>query len=286
MQDMKAKRSKTLNIRSSLLSLDTPQVMGIVNLTPDSFYAPSRKQDGAAITERVRQILREGGTMIDVGAYSSRPGAAEVCAKEEMERLRKGLPYIIRETGGMPVSVDTFRADVAKMCVEEFGVNIVNDISGGTLDTAMFSTVAQLRVPYILMHIKGTPQTMQEAPHYDNLMVETFLYFAEKIKALHELGVSDIIIDPGFGFAKTLTHNYELLAHLEDFKEFNLPLLVGVSRKTMIYRLLGCTAGESLNGTSVVNTLALMKGADILRVHDVKACVEVVKVYMEMNSKV
>lgn len=275
----------SLNIRGRLFSLEQPQVMGILNVTPDSFYAPSRKQDVVSIRERVEQIAAEGGTMIDVGAYSSRPGAAEVSQEEEMERLRVGLSVISQCGSDLVVSVDTFRADVAKMCVEEFGVAIVNDISGGELDSEMFATVAHLQVPYILMHMKGTPQNMQQAPHYDNLMVEMFLYFSTKVKQLHDLGVNDIILDPGFGFAKTLEHNYELLAHLEEFREFNLPLLVGVSRKTMIYKLLGGQATDALNGTTVVNAISLMKGADILRVHDVKPCVEAVKIFNEMTQQ-
>jgi dihydropteroate synthase len=275
----------SLNIRGQLFSLEQPQVMGILNVTPDSFYAPSRKQDVVSIRERVEQIAIEGGTMIDVGAYSSRPGAVEVSREEEMERLRGGLSMINQCGSGLVVSVDTFRADVAKMCVEEFGVAIVNDISGGQLDPDMFATVAHLQVPYILMHMKGTPQNMQQAPHYDNLMVEMFLYFSTKVKQLHDLGVNDIILDPGFGFAKTLKHNYELLAHLEEFREFNLPLLVGFSRKTMIYKLLGGQAADALNGTTAVNAISLMKGADILRVHDVKACVETVKIFNEMTQQ-
>lgn len=275
----------SLNIRGRLFSLEQPQVMGILNVTPDSFYAPSRKQEATSIRDRVEQIAAEGGTMIDVGAYSSRPGAVEVSREEEMERLRAGLSIINQCDSTLVVSVDTFRADVAKMCVEEFGVAIVNDISGGQLDPDMFATVAHLQVPYILMHMKGTPQNMQQAPHYDNLMVEMFLYFSTKVKQLHDLGVNDIILDPGFGFAKTLEHNYELLAHLEEFREFNLPLLVGFSRKTMIYKLLGGHAEEALNGTTVVNAISLMKGADILRVHDVKPCVEAVKIFNEMTQE-
>ena len=275
----------TLNIQGRLFSLEQPQVMGIVNVTPDSFYAPSRKQDAASISERVAQIVAEGGTMIDVGAYSSRPGAVEVSREEEMTRLRKGLSIIRKSNTPAVISVDTFRADVAKMCVEEFGVNIINDISGGELDAEMFATVAHLQVPYILMHMKGTPQNMQQAPHYEHLLPEMFLYFSTKVKQFHDLGVNDVILDPGFGFAKTLEHNYELLAHLEEFREFGLPLLVGVSRKTMIYKLLESSAEEALNGTTAVNTIALMKGADILRVHDVKACVEAVRIFNKMNQQ-
>lgn len=273
----------TINANGQLIDLGTPQVMGILNVTPDSFYSGSRKQTDTEIAERVEQILAEGGQMIDIGAYSSRPNADDVSTKEEMERLRRGLRILREKAPDTIVSVDTFRADVAKMCVEEYGVQIVNDISGGELDKEMFSTVARLGVPYVLMHMKGTPQTMQEAPHYDDLMKEVLLYFAEKVQQLRDLGQKDIILDPGFGFAKTLEHNYELLSHLEALQIFELPILVGVSRKSMIYKLLGTTAQEALNGTTVLNTICLMKGcANILRVHDVKECVEAVNIYQQL----
>ncbi|MBO7661576.1 MAG: dihydropteroate synthase [Bacteroidaceae bacterium] len=273
----------TINANGQLIDLGTPQVMGILNVTPDSFYSGSRKQTESEIAERVEQILAEGGQMIDIGAYSSRPNADDVSTKEEMERLRRGLRILREKAPDAIVSVDTFRADVAKMCVEEYGVQIVNDISGGELDKEMFSTVARLGVPYVLMHMKGTPQTMQEAPHYDDLMKEVLLYLAEKVQQLRDLGQKDIILDPGFGFAKTLEHNYELISHLEALKIFELPILVGVSRKSMIYKLLGTTAQEALNGTTVLNTICLMKGcANILRVHDVKECVEAVNIYQQL----
>ena len=273
----------TINANGQLIDLGTPQVMGILNVTPDSFYSGSRKQTETEIAERVEQILAEGGQMIDIGAYSSRPNADDVSTKEEMERLRRGLRILREKAPDAIVSVDTFRADVAKMCVEEYGVQIVNDISGGELDEEMFPTVARLGVPYVLMHMKGTPQTMQEAPHYDDLMKEVLLYFAEKVQQLRDLGQKDIILDPGFGFAKTLEHNYELLSHLEALQIFELPILVGVSRKSMIYKLLGTTAQEALNGTTVLNTICLMKGcANILRVHDVKECVEAVNIYQQL----
>ena len=273
----------TINANGQLIDLGTPQVMGILNVTPDSFYSGSRKQTETEIAERVEQILAEGGQMIDIGAYSSRPNADDVSTKEEMERLRRGLQVLREKAPDAIVSVDTFRADVAKMCVEEYGVQIVNDISGGELDKEMFPTVARLGVPYVLMHMKGTPQTMQEAPHYDDLIKEVLLYFAEKIQQLRDLGQKDIILDPGFGFAKTLEHNYELLSHLEALQIFELPILIGVSRKSMIYKLLGTTAQEALNGTTVLNTICLMKGcANILRVHDVKECVEAVNIYQQL----
>lgn len=275
----------TINCRGRLVSLDTPQVMGILNLTPDSFYAASRQQDEEAIARRCRQIAAEGGSMIDVGAYSSRPGAADVSAGEEMERLRRGLAVVRRELPDAIVSVDTFRADVARMCVEEYGADIINDISGGQLDRQMFGTVARLGVPYILMHMKGEPQTMQQAPAYDDLLREVMIYFAERVLRLRELGVKDIIADPGFGFGKTLAHNYELMAHLEEFRMLEVPLLVGVSRKSMIYKLLGGGPEEALNGTTVLNTIALMKGAHILRVHDVRPAAEAVRMVTALGGK-
>lgn len=275
----------TINCRGHLVSLDTPQVMGILNLTPDSFYAASRQQDEEAIARRCRQIAAEGGSMIDVGAYSSRPGADDVSAGEEMERLRRGLAVVRRELPDAIVSVDTFRADVARMCVEEYGADIINDISGGQLDRQMFGTVARLGVPYILMHMKGEPQTMQQAPAYDDLLREVMIYFAERVLRLRELGVKDIIADPGFGFGKTLAHNYELMAHLEEFRMLEVPLLVGVSRKSMIYKLLGGGPEEALNGTTVLNTIALMKGAHILRVHDVRPAAEAVRMVTALGGK-
>lgn len=276
----------TINVRGRLLDLSEPQVMGILNVTPDSFYDGSRKQTEAEIRSRVEQIIAEGGSMIDIGAYSSRPGADDVSPEEEMERLRHGMTILRAIAPDIPVSVDTFRADVAKMSVEELGVDIINDISGGELDKDMFATVAKLGVPYILMHMKGTPQNMQQAPHYDDLMKEILLYFAEKVQMLRDLGQKDIILDPGFGFAKTLEHNYELMNHMEELKIFELPILSGISRKSMIYKLLGTSPQEALNGTSVLNTISLMKGASFLRVHDVKEAVEVVKIVKAMLTPV
>lgn len=269
----------SLNCRGQLLSLDVPKVMGILNATPDSFFAGSRKQTETEIALRIQQILEEGGDIIDVGAYSTRPGATEVTAEEEWERLVMALNIVRRETDTALLSIDTFRADIAKRCVEEFGVSIINDISGGDADAQMFDTVAQLRVPYVLMHCQGTPQTMQQAPHYNNVTAEVITDLSRKVRQLRERGVTDIIIDPGFGFGKTLEHNYTLLRQLEDFRIFNLPLLVGISRKSMITRLLGITADEALNGTTALHAFSLMKGANILRVHDVKEAVQVVKLY-------
>ena len=268
-----------LNIKGELTSFDTPVVMGILNVTPDSFFAGSRKNTEEEIILRVRQILDEGGKIVDVGAYSSRPGADDVSPEEEMKRLAFALGLLNREFGtDIIYSIDTFRADVARMCVEEYGAAIINDISGGEMDSRMFDTVADMNVPYILMHMKGTPANMQLNPVYEDLFGEVFRYMSEKVETLKLKGVNDIVLDPGFGFGKTLDDNYRLMAHMEEFSVFGLPLLVGISRKTMIYRLLGTSADEALNGTSVLNTISLMKGADILRVHDVREAVECVRI--------
>lgn len=276
--------TKYLNVNGQLLDLSVPQVMGILNVTPDSFYSGSRMQTEADITARARQILDEGASIIDIGAYSSRPQAEHISPEEEIKRLRVGLEVVNRNHPGAVVSVDTFRAQVAEYCVKEHGVAIINDIAAGEMDAQMFETVARLGVPYIMMHMQGTPQSMQREPHYENLLREVFLYFARKVQQLRDLGVKDIVIDPGFGFGKTLEHNYELMAHLEEFSIFELPLLAGVSRKSMIYRLLGGTPQDALNGTTVLDTIALMKGADILRVHDVREAVETVTIVTAMRN--
>lgn len=281
---MEITTARYINVNGSLLDLSQPRVMGILNVTPDSFYAGSRTQTEAEIVRRVKQIVSEGAAIIDIGAYSSRPNADNVSAREEMERLRMGLKILFEIQPDAVVSVDTFRADVARMCVEEYGVAIINDIAAGEMDANMFHTVAALNVPYIMMHMQGTPQSMQQHPHYDNLLKEFFLYFARKVQQLRDLGVKDIILDPGFGFGKTMEHNYELLSHLEEFRIFELPLLVGVSRKSMIYRLLDITPQEALNGTTVLDTICLLKGADILRVHDVKEAVETVRIVQAMRN--
>lgn len=275
--------NKYINVNGKLLDLSSPKVMGILNLTPDSFYAESRKQTEQDIRIRTRQIIEEGGSIIDVGAYSSRSKAEHITPDEEMRRLRNGLQIINSEYPDAIISVDTFRADVACMCVEEYGVAIINDIAAGEMDENMFQMIARLKVPYIMMHMQGTPQNMQQNPHYENVVKEVMLYFATKIQQLRDLGAKDLIIDPGFGFGKTLEHNYELLGKLESFQLFDLPLLVGVSRKSMIYKLLGGTSEDALNGTSIINTISLLKGANILRVHDVKAASEAVQIVNAMN---
>lgn len=276
----------SLNVNGHIVELDCPKVMGILNVTPDSFYAKSRNQSVGEVEARCKQIVDEGGEMIDVGAYSSRPGADDVPAEEEMSRLRMALPIVERAAPGAIVSVDTFRADVAKMCVEEYGVGIINDISGGDIDSRMFKTVARLGVPYVLMHMQGTPQTMQDCPEYGDVVSEVMQYLSLRVARLRDLGAKDIILDPGFGFGKTVGQNFALLARLDDFQEFGLPVLAGVSRKSMIYKPLNCTAQEALNGTTVLNTIALAKGCSILRVHDVKQASEAVKLFCLMKKNI
>ena len=258
-----------INVGGRLVSLSEPQVMGILNVTPDSFYAASRKQTEAEIAERANQIVAEGATMIDIGACSTRPGFQEISEAEEMERLRFGLGVVRREQPDCVISVDTFRPDVARMAVEEFGAGIINDVSEGS--EAMFRMVSYMCVPYILMSVQPT-------------MREMLLSFAEKVQQLRDLGAKDIILDPGFGFGKTLDENYQVMDELEKLRVMELPLLVGVSRKSMIYKLFGCTPNESLNGTTALHTIALMKGASILRVHDVKEAVECCKIVSRIKS--
>ena len=275
---------KTINIKGELLELSQPIVMGILNITPDSFSAESRKQGEQEIVARVAEILTQGGKIVDIGAQSTRPSSTLLSSKEEIERLKPALNIINKEFPDAILSVDTFYSDVARFCVEEHGVDIINDISGGEMDKNMFDTVASLNVPYILMHMRGTPQTMSKLTDYDNLIQDIFYYFSKKIAELHLKGVNDIIIDPGFGFSKTIDQNYELMASLKGFSIFDLPLLVGISRKKMIYNLIDSTAEASLNGTSILNTFALQNGADILRVHDVKEAVEAVKITEKLKG--
>lgn len=273
----------TINVNGQLLDLSTPKVMGILNLTPDSFYKDSRMLTAEQISQKVIQMLAEGADFLDVGAYSSRPGAVDLPIEEEKRRLSEGLAILRKEAPKAIVSIDTFRADVAKMCIEEFGAAMVNDISGGELDSKMFSTISCARIPYIIMHMQGTPQNMQQAPQYENVLKEVMLSFAKKVRKLHEMNVNDIIIDPGFGFGKTQAHNFELLAHLNEFDIFQLPILVGLSRKSMIYKTLDITPQDALNGTTVLHTIALSKGANILRVHDVKEAVEAIKLWQTVK---
>ena len=267
----------SLNLRGRLVKIQRPWVMGIVNVTPDSFFSVSRATDEQTLTERISQMLDEGADILDLGACSTRPGSEQVSAQGEMERLQWALEIIRHMAPDVILSVDTYRADVARRCVEEWGVDIINDISGGVIDDAMFKTVAQLHVPYVLMHMRGTPETMSSLTGYDDVAAEVLEWLARRVDELRQMGVLDVIVDPGFGFAKTTEQNYELMSCLEAFHALEAPLLVGVSRKRMIYTPLDCTADDALNGTTVVNTMALERGAHILRVHDVKAAVEAVK---------
>ena len=273
-----------MKIGTQELDLKTPVVMGILNITPDSFYDGGKYLSEIKIIERIDQIVEEGAGIIDVGAYSTRPGAAFVDEKEEIGRLSLAVELIRKYSPRAVVSIDTFRAKVAEEIITCLGPVIINDISGGTLDEHMFEYVAKAGVPYIMMHIQGTPQTMQKNPVYQDVVKEVRDFFTGRIEELNAAGFDNIILDPGFGFGKTLTHNYELLEGTDSYKNLGYPLLVGISRKSMIYKLLGTTADQALNGTTVLNTISLMKGADILRVHDVKAAVEAVKIITAMKT--
>jgi len=275
---------KFLNIKGSLMDLSTPLVMGIINITPDSFYSESRRNSEKEILERANQILEEGGTIIDIGGQSTSPSSVLLSEKEELNRLEPALKIVRKEFPHAILSVDTFYAEVAKSAVEKYGVDMINDISGGQIDKNMFATVAQLNVPYILMHMRGTPQTMQQLTNYDNFIQDIFYYFSEKTAQLNLLGVNDIIIDPGFGFSKTLSQNYQLMAYLRYFDIIDFPLLVGISRKSMIYRLLDSDPSKCLNGSTILNTYALIYGSDILRVHDVKEAVECIRIISELKK--
>jgi dihydropteroate synthase len=275
---------KTIQVKGRLIDISEPTVMGIINITPDSFYDASRVTGGQMVLNRVSQIVNEGGSFVDIGSYSSRPGAADVSEEEEKLRLAPVLKLVRGKYPNIIISVDTFRSEIASWAVNECGADIINDISAGEMDKNMFKTIAQLKVPYIIMHMRGTPQNMQANPEYKNAPKEVISELSEKVYALKNIGVNDIIIDPGFGFSKTIEHNYQILEKLEIFRIFELPLLVGVSRKSMIYKVLESTPEESLNGTSVLNTIALMKGANILRVHDVKEAVEAVKLVKKLNA--
>jgi len=273
----------SLNIRGKLLQLEQPRIMGIINLTPDSFYGESRSE-ATNIVEQARKMVNEGADIIDIGAFSSRPGAELVSEEEEMERLRPALLRLRQEAPDVIVSVDTFRSSVARMVVEEYGADMINDISAGDLDADMFRTIARLKVPYCIMHMKGLPENMQDKPEYGNVVDEVVRYFSQKVIQLKKAGLSDIIIDPGFGFGKTLEHNYELLGSLDAFRIFELPILVGLSRKSMIYKLFNISPEDALNGTTATHMAALMHGANILRVHDVQAARETVKIYEALKG--
>ncbi|MDE5843151.1 MAG: dihydropteroate synthase [Muribaculaceae bacterium] len=270
--------------RGELIDFERPKVMGIINVTPDSFYSGSRVA-GEEPGRRCEEMLRDGVDMIDVGGYSSRPGCEDVSPDEEWRRLREGLS-LIREVAGdeVIISVDTFRSDVARRCVEEFGVNIINDISGGMEDEEMFGTVAQLGVAYVLMHLRGTVRTMAQYTDYEDVTAEVIGDLAFKLARLRQLGVADVIVDPGFGFSKTIEGNFELMKNLPEFQRLGCPVLAGISRKSMIWKSLGITPEDSLNGTTALNMASLLGGADILRVHDVKAAVETVELFMKIRG--
>lgn len=274
----------SIDIDGRLITFDVPKVMGIVNVTPDSFFPGSRVSGSEEITERVRTMLAEGADILDIGGYSSRPGADEVSPGEEYSRLARGLEAIRKVKEDVVVSVDTFRADVARRCVEEWNVGIINDIAGGDLDPEMWDTVADLDVPYVLMHMRGNPKTMGSLTEYKDVTAETLSALAEKTALLREKGVRDVVIDPGFGFAKTVEQNYQLLSDLKEFKIIGAPVLVGISRKTMIWKPLGITPDNAANGTTVLNTIALLNGADILRVHDVRNAVEAIKLVSQLPT--
>lgn len=266
----------TINCKGQLIDLSTPKVMGILNLTPDSFYDGGKFKNATLVLEQVEKMLFEGASFIDIGAYSSRPNADDISEGEELDRILPMVELILKEFPKVLISIDTFRSTIAKICVEA-GACMVNDISAGKLDEKMLETVASLHVPYIMMHMRGTPKTMKSNTDYDNLLKDIMFYFSERVAAARAFGIVDLIIDPGFGFAKTIVQNYELLNHLEHFKILELPLLTGFSRKSMVYQPLGLTTQEALNGTTVLNTIALQKGANILRVHDVKEAMECIK---------
>ena len=275
----------TLSLRDRTLVLDRPQIMGIVNVTPDSFYSASRTFDVDSLEKKVEQMVSEGVDIFDIGAYSTRPGADDVSPEEELRRLQRGMEVVKRMAPNIPVSIDTFRANVARTCVEEMGADIVNDVSGGTLDADMAATMGLLDVPYILMHMRGTPATMQQFTDYPGgVVADVVADLKAKMEHFREQGCRQVILDPGFGFSKTLEQNYELMNGLTAFHELNAPLLVGISRKSMIFRLLGTSSAESLEGTTVLNTIAMLAGSHILRVHDVRAAVEARTILEELDK--
>jgi dihydropteroate synthase len=272
----------TINCKGQLIDLSIPKVMGILNVTPNSFFDGGKYDDQSDLLTQVDKMLSDGATFIDIGAYSSKPSAEFVSEEEELGRIIPAVQLILKHFPEAILSIDTFRSEVAKACIEN-GAAIINDISAGSLDKEMFGVIAEYNVPYIMMHMRGTPQTMQSMTHYEDIVKEMLFYFSEKINKARSLGINDLIIDPGFGFAKTIDQNYEVLGKTELFQLLELPLLVGISRKSMIYKTLNSSAKEALNGTTVLNTIALTKGANILRVHDVKEAVECVQLWSEIN---
>jgi len=273
-----------MNVRGNLMDLSVPKVMGIINITPDSFYGLSRSTDEEDIITVATEMIEDGADILDVGGYSSRPGADEISYEEERGRVMNAVKVIARELPEAVISVDTFRSEIAREAVLEYGAAIINDISGGESDPEMFRTIAKLKVPYILMHMQGVPGTMQLKPEYDDVVADILKWFGERISRLQSMGVADIIIDPGFGFGKTAAHNFTLLRRLGELSVSGLPLLVGISRKSMIWKTLDITPEDALTGTIVLNTVALMNGADILRVHDVKEAVEAVELVKRLRT--
>ncbi len=282
---MMAGKPRYINVRGNLIDLSVPKVMGIINVTPDSFYESSRLTTEKEIVDKASQMIDDGADILDVGGYSSRPGAADVTPDEERTRVINAIKLIGREFPEAIISIDTFRSEIVLEAVLECGAGIINDISAGEADKKMFQVVEKLRVPYIMMHMQGVPGTMQKNPVYDDVVADILSWFGERIFRLQSMGVNDIIIDPGFGFGKTIAHNFEMLRNLGDFSIAGLPLLVGVSRKSMIWKTLEITPEEALNGTSVLNTIALMNGADILRVHDVKEAVQAVRLVENLKKQ-
>jgi len=273
-----------MKIKRQLIDFSVPKVMGVLNVTPDSFYDGGRYTLEEKIVSKVEKMILEGVDFIDIGAYSSRPGAAVVSYGEELKRLSETMELL---RAGFPepiISIDTFRSGIARKMVEEYEADMINDISAGDMDKEMFNTIADLQIPYVMMHMQGTPRTMQKNPKYDNVVKDILTFFSGKVEELKLLGVDNVILDPGFGFGKTLDHNYELMNGLGQFSVLNKPIMIGVSRKSMIGKLLGCTPDEALNGTIVLNTVALMKGIDILRVHDVKEAVEAIKIIEKLDE--
>lgn len=270
-----------INCKGNLIDLSRPRVMGIINVTPDSFFSGSRSTSEKEILQNAERMLKEGADFLDLGAYSSRPGADDIPVEEELKRMIPSVELIIKNFPEAVLSIDTFRAEIASKSIKA-GAAMINDISAGKLDKEMLPIIAKFQVPYIMMHMKGTPQSMKELNQYEDLVGDILLYFSERIKAARELGINDIIIDPGFGFAKNIEQNYELFSKLEIFRNLELPMLTGISRKSMVWKKLGISADEALNGTTVLNTIALMKGTNILRVHDVKEAVECIKIIREL----
>ena len=273
----------TINCKGELIDLTTPKIMGILNLTPDSFFDGGKYKSEKEVLLQIETMIEAGATFIDIGAYSSRPGAVHVSEAVELERILPIVQLAVKSFPSIVISIDTFRGNVARACIEA-GAALINDISAGNLDASMYKTIGELKVPYIMMHMQGTPATMQNNPSYNNVTQDVLYYFSEKIASLRSHGVNDIIIDPGFGFGKTIEHNYQLLQELSHFSTLNLPILIGLSRKSMIYNVLESTPETALNGTSILNTIALERGAQILRVHDVKEAQECITLYNTLNQ--